>query len=179
MWQAAGARDTISKVRTEILRQVRLSETLHRFSLFGSPSGSSSHADSTTVGAFAFSHEPEELIPRHSHRKHVLRPSRNHVRRRRTSLRPPISADPALTPHPQLTTAQYIRKSLIAAYIGNIVGALFVGLPAVYYYLGDYHPTDAKLKELEDGQADANPPTPPESKDGTAQEVYRVASKRS
>ncbi|KAF9263246.1 Formate/nitrite transporter [Marasmius fiardii PR-910] len=35
----------------------------------------------------------------------------------------------------KLTVAEYIRKSLIAAYIGNIVGALFVGLPPLYYYL--------------------------------------------
>ncbi|KAI0344807.1 Formate/nitrite transporter, partial [Trametopsis cervina] len=38
----------------------------------------------------------------------------------------------------ELTTAEYIRKSLIASYLGNIVGALFVGLPALYMYLGDY-----------------------------------------
>ncbi|KAF7376228.1 hypothetical protein MSAN_00037900 [Mycena sanguinolenta] len=37
-----------------------------------------------------------------------------------------------------LTTAEYIRKSLIAAYLGNIVGALFVALPATYFYLWDY-----------------------------------------
>ncbi|KAH7929877.1 putative formate/nitrite transporter [Leucogyrophana mollusca] len=41
--------------------------------------------------------------------------------------------------HADLTTAEYIRKSLIASYIGNIIGALFVGLPAVYFYLGDYN----------------------------------------
>jgi len=37
-----------------------------------------------------------------------------------------------------LTTAEYIRKSLIASYIGNIIGGLFVGMPAVYFYLGDW-----------------------------------------
>jgi len=37
-----------------------------------------------------------------------------------------------------LTVAEYIRKSLIAAYLGNIIGALFVGMPAVYIYLKDY-----------------------------------------
>lgn len=31
-----------------------------------------------------------------------------------------------------------VCRSLIAAYLGNIVGALFVGLPAVYFYLGDW-----------------------------------------
>ncbi|KAI9442745.1 Formate/nitrite transporter [Lactarius indigo] len=40
--------------------------------------------------------------------------------------------------HANLTTAEYIRKSFIAAYLGNIVGALLVALPAVYFYLGDY-----------------------------------------
>jgi formate/nitrite transporter len=37
-----------------------------------------------------------------------------------------------------LTVAEYIRKSLIAAYLGNIIGALFVGMPATYIYLRDY-----------------------------------------
>jgi len=37
-----------------------------------------------------------------------------------------------------LTVAEYIRKSLIASYLGNIVGALFVALPATYFYLWDY-----------------------------------------
>jgi uncharacterized membrane protein len=37
----------------------------------------------------------------------------------------------------QLTVAAYIRKSFITAYIGNIVGALFVVIPAIYFYLSD------------------------------------------
>jgi formate/nitrite transporter len=37
-----------------------------------------------------------------------------------------------------LTVAGYIRKSLIASYLGNIVGALCVALPATYFYLWDY-----------------------------------------
>jgi hypothetical protein len=37
----------------------------------------------------------------------------------------------------QLTAAAYIRKSFIAAFIGNIVGALFVAIPAIYFYLSD------------------------------------------
>jgi len=41
--------------------------------------------------------------------------------------------------HADLTTAYYIKKSLIASYLGNIVGALLVGLPAVYFYLGDWN----------------------------------------
>jgi len=51
-----------------------------------------------------------------------------------------------------LSVAAYIRKSLIAAYIGNIVGALLVALPAVYFYLGDYHYTDKGLDGLESGE---------------------------
>ncbi|KAF5358624.1 hypothetical protein D9758_007746 [Tetrapyrgos nigripes] len=48
-----------------------------------------------------------------------------------------------------LTTAGYIRKSLIATYLGNIVGAAIVWLPAVYFYLGDY---DADgLRDAEQG----------------------------
>ncbi|KAG1734716.1 putative formate/nitrite transporter [Suillus paluster] len=41
--------------------------------------------------------------------------------------------------HSELTVDLYIRKSLIASYLGNIIGALFVALPAVYFYLGDWH----------------------------------------
>ncbi|KAK0504689.1 Formate/nitrite transporter [Armillaria luteobubalina] len=46
-----------------------------------------------------------------------------------------------------LTTAQYIRKSLIAAYLGNIVGALLVGLPATYFYLRDYDASGLRAAE--------------------------------
>ncbi|KAG6378163.1 putative formate/nitrite transporter [Boletus reticuloceps] len=41
--------------------------------------------------------------------------------------------------HADLTTADYIKKSLIASYIGNIIGGCLVGLPAVYFYLGDWN----------------------------------------
>ncbi|KAJ6499208.1 Formate/nitrite transporter [Mycena sanguinolenta] len=51
-----------------------------------------------------------------------------------------------------LTTAEYIRKSLIAAYLGNIVGALFVALPATYFYLWDYDVSG--LREAEAGMVD-------------------------
>ena len=65
-------------------------------------------------------------------------------------------------------------RSLIASYIGNIVGALFVGLPAVYMYLGDYHFTDTELKSLEGGAS----PKPSDSTPAeTIREVYRDESK--
>jgi len=41
--------------------------------------------------------------------------------------------------HANLTTAYYIKKSLIASYLGNIIGGCLVGLPAVYFYLGDWN----------------------------------------
>jgi len=31
-----------------------------------------------------------------------------------------------------------VRRSLIASWIGNLVGALFVGLPGVYFHLEDW-----------------------------------------
>ncbi|KAF5393299.1 hypothetical protein D9757_000660 [Collybiopsis confluens] len=50
----------------------------------------------------------------------------------------------------ELTPAGYIRKSLIASYLGNIVGAQFVGLPAVFFYLRDYNASG--LRDAENGQ---------------------------
>ena len=52
----------------------------------------------------------------------------------------------------QLTTAEYIRKSLIASYIGNIVGAAFVWVPYTYFYLGDYHADTTGLRRAEEGE---------------------------
>jgi len=49
----------------------------------------------------------------------------------------------------KLTVAEYIRKSLIAAFLGNAVGALFVALPAVYMYLGHH---DGALRTAENGE---------------------------
>ncbi|PFH51559.1 hypothetical protein AMATHDRAFT_74908 [Amanita thiersii Skay4041] len=49
-----------------------------------------------------------------------------------------------------LTAAQYIRKSLFAALFGNIVGALLVALPAVYFYLIDWN--GRGLRALEQGE---------------------------
>jgi hypothetical protein len=36
-------------------------------------------------------------------------------------------------------TNPHAHRSFIASYLGNIVGALLVALPAVYFYLGDYN----------------------------------------
>ncbi|KIY66881.1 Formate/nitrite transporter [Cylindrobasidium torrendii FP15055 ss-10] len=56
-----------------------------------------------------------------------------------------------------LSAAAYIRKSLIAAFLGNAVGGLLVGLPAYWFYLRDYHADG--LRTAETGQA----LTPPQS----------------
>ncbi|KAF4563387.1 hypothetical protein EYR36_003830 [Pleurotus pulmonarius] len=56
-----------------------------------------------------------------------------------------------------LTAAAYIRKSLIAAYLGNIVGALLVALPATYFYLRDYEA--GGLRNAESGEAFNEMPT--------------------
>ncbi|KAF9222555.1 putative formate/nitrite transporter [Gyrodon lividus] len=52
----------------------------------------------------------------------------------------------------ELTTADYIRKSLIASLIGNIIGGLFVGIPGVYFYLGDWNA--GGLSDAEEAQAE-------------------------
>lgn len=41
-------------------------------------------------------------------------------------------------------------RSLIAAFLGNIVGALFVAIPFTYFYLGDYRA--GGLEDAEEGQ---------------------------
>ena len=44
-------------------------------------------------------------------------------------------------------------RSFIAAYLGNIIGARLVALPAVYFYLGDYDAgglVQAEAGELDD-----------------------------
>jgi len=53
--------------------------------------------------------------------------------------------------HADLTVAEYIRKSFIAAFIGNIVGALFVALPAWWFYLMDYQ-AESVLAGAEKGE---------------------------
>ncbi|KAJ3570268.1 hypothetical protein NP233_g4517 [Leucocoprinus birnbaumii] len=37
-----------------------------------------------------------------------------------------------------ITPAEYISKSMFASLFGNIIGALFIGMPATYMYLSDY-----------------------------------------
>jgi formate/nitrite transporter len=64
--------------------------------------------------------------------------------------------------HADLTTAEYIRKSFIASYLGNIVGALLVALPAVYFYLGDYNA--GGLVKAEAGELDGSGSPEPEKR---------------
>ena len=68
----------------------------------------------------------------------------------------------------------HILRSLIASYLGNIVGALFVGMPALYMYLWNYHFTDSQLGRLEAGRGSGSG-----SGNGTVHEVYQVESKQS
>ncbi|KAL0575405.1 hypothetical protein V5O48_006576 [Marasmius crinis-equi] len=53
-----------------------------------------------------------------------------------------------------LSAAGYIRKSLVATYLGNIVGATIVWAPAVYFYLGDYSHVK-RLEEAEEGPSES------------------------
>jgi hypothetical protein len=93
-----------------------------------------------------------------SRREHVQHPARHHARRRRACAR--RRADRPLT-RPQLSVAGYIRKSLLAAWIGNIVGALLVALPAVYFYLRDDPLTDAAVSAEEgEGMSGLAKPAP-------------------
>ncbi|KIJ67929.1 hypothetical protein HYDPIDRAFT_83758 [Hydnomerulius pinastri MD-312] len=72
--------------------------------------------------------------------------------------------------HADLTTAYYIQKSLIASYIGNIIGGLFVGLPGVYFYLGDWragglrNAEEAHGEKLEEARIDKSSDTASEDK---------------
>ena len=51
------------------------------------------------------------------------------------------------------TDSQPPDRSLIAAFLGNVVGALFVAIPAVYFFLGDYdcQLDSRKLQGIEEG----------------------------
>ncbi|KAI5116674.1 hypothetical protein M0805_003315 [Coniferiporia weirii] len=53
-----------------------------------------------------------------------------------------------------LTVAEYIRKSFLASFFGNIVGALLVAIPNTYFYLHDYnYQLDSRvLRNVEEGE---------------------------
>lgn len=73
--------------------------------------------------------------------------------------------------HSQVCTKSFVQcismftdcflRSLIAALLGNIIGGLFVGLPAVYFYLGDWHAggmrdaEEARLERKDSGPSDS------------------------
>jgi formate/nitrite transporter FocA (FNT family) len=57
--------------------------------------------------------------------------------------------------------ADHFLRSLIASLIGNIVGALFVGLPAVYFYLGDWHADD--MRDVEEARIERKTSNPSDS----------------
>jgi len=48
-----------------------------------------------------------------------------------------------------LTTAEYIRKSLIASFLGNVAGALLMAVPYTFFWLWDYRA--AGLQDAEEG----------------------------
>jgi len=68
-----------------------------------------------------------------------------------------------------LTVAQYIRKSLIAALLGNIVGALFVALPAIYFYVL----VDDNVSRLEDAETGQTEPHLHASSSNSSAEVKK------
>ncbi|KAG6903028.1 hypothetical protein C0995_007461 [Termitomyces sp. Mi166 len=59
-----------------------------------------------------------------------------------------------------LTVAAYIRKSLIAAFLGNVVGALIVALPATYFYLLDHNAGELRAAENGTLVSDRTPDKP-------------------
>ncbi|KAI0780162.1 Formate/nitrite transporter [Fomes fomentarius] len=74
-----------------------------------------------------------------------------------------------------LTVAEYIRKSLIAAYLGNIVGALLVALPALYFYTPDYRAgglRDAEVGEMMNARDSDS--TAGQREGATSNDVYEV-----
>jgi len=55
-----------------------------------------------------------------------------------------------------LSVAEYIRKSLIASFIGNVVGAQFVGLPFLWFYWKEVtiaFPIPLRESDVEEGNA--------------------------
>jgi len=47
----------------------------------------------------------------------------------------------------ELTTVEYIEKSLFASLFGNIAGALLVAVPFVYFWLWDYDASGLRAAE--------------------------------
>lgn len=47
----------------------------------------------------------------------------------------------------ELTTTEYIKKSLFAAFFGNIAGALFIAVPASIFWLREYIYDDGALED--------------------------------
>ena len=85
----------------------------------------------------------------------------------------------------RLLTPPDACRSLIASYLGNIVGALLVGLPALYFYAPDYKPAGA-LREAEEGEifnGESSPGVARSSSERSVQDkrgatVYEMEDKR-
>ncbi|KAF8574117.1 putative formate/nitrite transporter [Ramaria rubella] len=77
----------------------------------------------------------------------------------------------AIMLHADITTAEYIKKSLFAAFFGNIVGALFVAGPYTYFYLQDYRAGGLEDVEEGEGIASSNARGGKESADGSSLEA--------
>ena len=63
-------------------------------------------------------------------------------------------------------------RSLIAAYLGNIVGALLVALPALYFYAPDYR-VDG-LRDAEAGVIDQSAPRRRSGSDSDEEDAKRA-----
>ena len=70
-------------------------------------------------------------------------------------------------------------RSLIAAYLGNIVGALLVALPALYFYAPDYRAGGLREAEAGEVMTERENARDRDRSEGTSSDVYEVDSKRS
>jgi len=66
-----------------------------------------------------------------------------------------------------ITVAEYIRKSLIASFIGNVVGALLLAVPYTYFYLSDDGAGGLKAAEAGEAMPRLGQSSPGESLTGT------------